>query len=517
MRTVIGIDYGTQSARAVLVDTEAGQLLCSHCVVYPHGVMAGDLASAEDYEAALLELLEHVTPEEYRDTVSGICVDATSLSLVPVSATGKVLSRIPEYANRHHAQIKLWKCHEAQPQASEALALAKAMQEPFLKRTGGTISSEWTLPKLLKIRDDDPELYTQIDLAMDLCEYLTCYLTGDIIRSAGSMSFKGLWAQDLGFPSANYLNKLRPGLAEEYAQKLRGTVKAPGEKAGTLKAALCERFSLPNDVAVAVGTLDGHTSLVALGALNEGDASIVIGTSNVVTIQTPQLHEIEGICGMAKDGLTPGLYGIDSGQNCTGDMLEWFMKNTLPEAEQKAAAQQGYSPHELLMKQIERPWENTLLAADWWNGSRNAPCNLDLRGMIMGFSLETKPADIYLTLLQAIACGTREIIEICEARGVAVRRLFAAGGIANKNPLLMQEYANLLNRRIHVGRMAEGPALGAAIFAATAAGIFDTPTEAYEHMGIRDFTVYKPDTTHREAYECLYQRNHALRQLIARM
>ena len=188
MRTVIGIDYGTQSARALLVDAETGQVLCTHSIRYPHGVMDGDLASTEDYESALLELLAHVTLPEYRETVRGICVDATSLTLVPVAADGRVICQIPAYRDRHHAQIKLWKCHEAQKQAEEALALARTMQEPFLGRTGGTISSEWTLPKLLRIRDEDPEVYGQIDLALDLCEFLTFRLTGTLIRSAGSMA-----------------------------------------------------------------------------------------------------------------------------------------------------------------------------------------------------------------------------------------------------------------------------------------------------------------------------------------
>ena len=509
MQTVIGIDYGTQSARAVLVDTETGRVLRSHSIAYPHGVMEGDLASAEDYETALLELLAHVTPQEYRQTVRGICVDATSLTLVPVAADGRVVCRISGYEDRHHAQIKLWKCHEAQKQAEEALALARAMKEPFLGRTGGTISCEWTLPKLLKIRDEDPEVYGQMDAALDLCEFLTFRLTGNLFRSAGSMSYKGLWAKDLGFPSDAYLNALRKGFAEEYQHLLRGTVLAPGEKAGVLRPELCARFGLGRDVAVAVGTLDGHTSLVALGALNEGDAALVVGTSNVLTIQTQRLVELEGICGIAMDGLTKGLYGIDSGQSGTGDMLEWYLNHALPTQKQEISA------HQLLMEQITRPWENTVLAADWWNGSRNTPCDLSLRGMIYGLSMETRPKDLYLALLQAIVCGTRDIVAQCESHSIEIKRLLATGGITGKNPLLMQEYANLLNRTVCVGQAAEGPALGAAIFAAVAAGIYATPVEAYGRMGIRDFIRYEPDQTHRTEYELLYQRNHKFRRLIS--
>lgn len=517
MKTVIGLDYGTQAARAVLVDAESGEVLCSHSVKYPHGVMEGDLADAEDYEAALMELLEHVTPEKYKKTIAGICVDATSLTLVPVAADGRVLAQMPEFCGQHHAQIKLWKYHSAQAQADEALALARKMDEKFLGRTGGTISCEWTLPKLLQIRDEAPKIYGQIDAALDLCEFLTLRLTGKLTRSAGSMCFKGLWARDLGFPSDAYLNGLREGFADEYKHMMRGEVLRPGDKAEYLQPELCQRLGLSENVAVATGTLDGHTALVALGALQEGDGALVVGTSNVFTIQTGQLQEIDGICGIALDGLTPGLYGVDSGQSGTGDMLEWYVRNAMPGDIIKEAEARGVSPHQVLTEQITQPWENQVVAADWWNGSRNMPCNLQLKGMLGGMSLMTRPQEIYLALLQSIVCGTGEIIRQCEEHGIAVKRLLATGGITGKNPLLMQEYANLLNRSILVGQVGEGPALGAAIFAAVAADLYDTPLKAYEHMGVREFVAYEPDQEHREAYEALYEKNQKLRSIAAQL
>lgn len=513
MRTVIGLDYGTQSARAVLVDAATGEALLSHSVRYPHGVMDGGLASAEDYENALWELLSAVTPREYRASVAGICVDATSLTLVTVDREGRALARLAEFAGREQAQIKLWKRHAAQAQADEALALAKKLKEPFLQRTGGTISCEWTLPKILEIRDRDPEVYVRADAAMDLCEFLTFRLTGRLVRSAGSMSFKGLWSKDLGFPSDAFLNGLRPGFAEEYRRLLRGEVLRPGDCAGTLCPELQERFGLGAEVAVATGTLDGHTALVALGALQAGDAALVVGTSSVLTIQTTAPHPIEGICGIAPDGLTAGLYGIDSGQSGTGDMLEWFIQNSLPAEVLREAEEKNQSPHQLLAERIACPWENQVVAADWWNGSRNAPCDLSLRGVMAGMSLDTKPEDVYLALLQSIACGTREIIEQCAGYGVAVRRVLATGGITGKNPLLMSEYANLLNLPVSVGQVAEGPALGAAIFAAVAAGIYPDAQSAYQAMGVREFTEYRPDPKLRGAYESLYRKNHRLRAL----
>lgn len=442
-------------------------------------------------------------------------MDATSLTLVPVAADGRVLAQLPQFAGREQAQIKLWKRHAAQPQAEEALRLARARGERFLGRTGGTISSEWTLPKLLEIRASDPEVYAQLDLAFDLCEYLTWRLTGRITRSVGSMSYKSLWAKDLGFPSEGFLNGLRPGFAAEYAHLLRGEVLGPGTCAGWLRPELCRRLGITQEVAVAAGVLDGHTALVSLGCLSAGDAALVLGTSNVLTIQNAWLREIEGICGIAADGLAPGVYGIDSGQACTGDMLEWYMENALPVSVWREAQEKGVSPHTVLMERITQPWSCRLTAADWWNGSRNAPCDLSLRGALTGLSLDTRPEDIYLALLQAIVCGTREIIETCAACGVHITRLRAAGGIAGKNPVLMQSYADLLGRPVEVGQVAEGPAVGSAIYAAVAAGLYATPVEAYEHIGVREFVTYVPDAAHRAEYEEIRQRSHALRKSIA--
>jgi len=515
MKTLIGIDYGTESARAILLDPETKKIITSHTVSYPHGVFGEGYADTHDYENTLFTLLEAVTPKEFRNTIAGICVDATSLTLVCTQKNGKALALDPELSERKHAQIKLWKCHSAQPYAEKALALAKKMGEPFLRRTGGSISSEWTLPKLLEIKEKDPTVYSRIDAAFDLCEYLTYRLTGKITRSSGAMSFKALWAPDLGFPSEQYLNSLSDGFANEYKYFLRGPVFSPGQAAGTLNEEIRERFSLPEGITVAAGTLDGHTAIVALGALNAKDAALVVGTSNVLTIQTEALHEIDGICGIALNGLTHGLYGIDSGQSCTGDMLKWFTENSLPDYIYKEAEDKGMSVHSLLCEKIKDPQNCSLCALDFFNGSRNTPCDLTLRGAVMGLSISTKPEDIYLALLQAIVCGTREIIEECKKHGVAVNRVVATGGITAKNPLLMQQYAEILDLPVLVGKISEGPAYGAALFAAVACGMYNDARDAYDSMGVKEFTEYRPTHEHREAYERIYSRNKKFRRFIA--
>ena len=212
-------------------------------------------------------------------------------------------------------------------------------------------------------------------------------------------------------------------------------------------------------------------------------------------------------------GNLPGLCGIDAGQSCTGDLLAWYMQNLLPDAIRKDAKAVGVSAHALLASGVTQPWLCPMTAADWWNGSRNTPCDLSLKGFIHGFTLDTRPEDLYLALLQAIVCGTREIIEQCESCGVPVTRCLATGGAAVKNSLLMQQYASILHRPVHVGNAAEGPALGAAIFAAVAAGLYADAAEACAHMGVTDFIVYDPDDAHHDAYERIYQRSRKLRQM----
>lgn len=514
MKTVIGIDYGTMSARAILVDAQTGEVLHSQQITYPHGVMPGDLANVQDYDNVLLELLRTMGSLRWGGSVAGICVDATSLTLVPLGKDGRPLALNAALADEPHAQIKLWKYHQAQKQADEALTLAQAMSEPFLRRTGDTISCEWMLPKLLQCCDEAPAIYQQMDLSMDLCEYLTYRLTNQVVRSVGSMSFKCLWSRDLGFPSDEYLNALRPNFAGEYRHLLRGTVRCTGEKAGGLSVDIAQQVGLRPGIPVAVGALDGHTALVALGALHAGDAALVVGTSNVLTAQTAELHEMPGICGIAPDGLTPDLYGLDMGQACTGDMLSWYMENMLPATLIRQAEEAGKNAHDYLCSLVREPWNNPVTIADWWNGSRNAPCNLTLQGCVSGLTLNTRPQDIYLAMLQAIACGTRQIMELCAQHEVQINRLVASGGITQKNPLLMQQYADILHMPIYVGQMTEGPALGSAILASVAAGIYATSAEAWSAMGVKNTVCYLPDEVHADAYDRLYQRNRRMRQQI---
>lgn len=519
---VIGIDYGTQSARAVVVQTSDGTLVGAQACAYPHGVLSealpdgtplGDqfaLAVAEDY----LEVLESTVIGAMQqadicpDAVVGLCVDATSYTLVPTDAEYRPLSLRAEFKNRPQSYIKLWKHHAAQSQTERSKAIAREMQMSFLEYCGGEMSSEWTIPKLLEIRENDPEVYVQMAYAFDLCDFLTLMLTDKLTRGIGSVSFKSNWVDGEGYPSAEYLERLGTGFSEEYLRLMNGEIIRPGQRAGTLCAEMAKRLGLPEGISVAGGILDGHTSLPTSGLYKAGDVSLVIGTSNVSAVMTDRHVKPPAGSVLAMDGFVPGLYAIDSGQSCTGDMLGWYMKNMLPAEITQAAESQGVSTYDILNARAEasEPWCCPLTVLDWWNGNRNVMCNLNLRGSIQGMTLGTRPEDIYIAMVQGIACGTRKILDTCEENGVEIKNIVACGGIPQKNTFMMQQYANILNRPLRVVCANEGPAMGSAIFAACAAGVYESFEQAVHHMQGRSFVEYLPQFEHCGDYERIYQR-----------
>ncbi len=521
-RYVIGIDYGTQSARAAVVRISDGTLAGAQSCPYPHGVLTETLpdgtplesqcalAVAEDY----LEVLESTVQGAIRaagvapDAVVGMCVDATSCTLVPTDRHFQPLSLNPAYKNRPHAYIKLWKHHAAQPQADRANAIAREMNMPFLDCCGDELSCEWTIPKLLEIREKDPEIYGQMAFAFDLCDFLTLRLTHRITRGIGSASFKSNWVAGVGYPSEEYLERLGKGFGGEYARLMAGEIIRPGQRAGSLCPEMAAKLGLPAGIVVAGGILDGHTSLPTSGLCQAGDVSLVIGTSNVSAILTDHPVRVPAGSAFAMDGFVPGLYAIDTGQSCTGDMLGWYVKHMLPAEVAQAAEAKGISNFDLLNERAEasQPWQCGLTVLDWWNGNRNVLCNLNLRGAIQGLTLGTRPEDIYTAMVQGIACGTRKILETCMDNGVEIKNIVACGGIPQKNPFLMRQYANLLNRPLRVACANEGPAMGAAIFAACAAGAYATFADAVAHMQVKTFLEYRPQPERHDAYEGIYRR-----------
>lgn len=511
MKCTVGLDFGTQSARGVLVNVENGAVMRRMTVEYAHALTDDALVDGADYDRALDELLMELVPG---NDVAGIAIDATALTLVPIAADGRLLSE--HLPDAMHARVKLWKRHDAQPQADRALELAREYGEAFLENTGGAISSEWTIPKLMETCEKASDVWENMDMALDLCDYLTWRLTGEVTRSAASMCYKSCWTAENGFPSEEYLDALEPGFGERYRYLMRGRVMYPGQKAGTLTAEWCEKLGATGDIAVAAGQPDGNTPPVAMGAVNDGDVSLTIGTSMVMLVNTSHLDGKDGLIGTAPGGIVPDLTAAECGQNCTGELLGWYVENMLPAAYAFEAERRGISPHDLLAEKVTEPWNNRAVACNWWNGSRCAPADLSLTGAVTGLTLASRPEDIYLTLVQSLAVNTREMLELCRANGAHVGRIFAAGGVAGKNALFMQQIADIAGMAVHVTLTEEASALGSAYLAAVATGIYKSPEAACSAMCGEGFRVYEPDGAHRAEYEELYIRCRRVRKAMAK-
>lgn len=523
----LGIDCGTQSARAVIVRVRDGSIVSDSDMAYPHGILTEKLPDgtelpkgfvlfmAEDY----MEVLPVIVQEAMRkagiraESLIGIGVDATSCTVVPCMADGTPLALAREYQKNPHAYVKLWKHHNVKAQAERIENLARKRNSKFLSYYGGMVSCEWMLPKVLQIYEEDRPIFDKTAHYVDLCDWLTWKLTGNLTRSINSAGFKGLWSAEEGDISRDFLDGLYKGFGGAYYEKvLKGPIFLSGACCGILCPSAAKWLGLPAGIAVSSGMMDGHASVVSMGMKKAGEMAIIVGTSNAIPMLADHLTPIEGFCGVVRDGIIPGFYGYTAGQISTGDMLDWYITNIIPARYEEEAKRRGMTPHMLMAEKAEkrRPEKNPLTILDWWNGNRSVLCNQQLSGMIWGLTIATRPEEIYCAMLQGIACGTRVIMERGRACGIDIEGVFACGGIPRKNPFFMQQYANILNMPVYAANEENSSAHGSAVCAAAAADIkkggYASLVQAMEQMRIRDLTEYRPQQEYRADYEEIYQR-----------
>lgn len=521
----IGIDYGTLSARAVVADVRDGHVLASAVFPYPHGVMDSCLPDgtplkqgwALQYPGDLTDALNTVIPEAVcaagidPGCVIGIGIDCTSSTVFPADRFGEPLCMRPEYVNRPNAYMKLWKHHGAQAQADRMTLLAKEREEPWLARYGGRINSELALPKLLETLEEDPELYSEMYEWTEAVDYLTFKLTGVHTRSESCAAYKSLYVRGSGYPSEEYFGALDTRFATVIRDKYRTRPVPIGSKAGELSEKAAERLGLRPGVAVGVGTIDAHTSAAAAGMSRPGQLLLIFGTSTGHHLLSDRLaDDPDGIMGVVFGGMIPGYYDYECGQTAVGDMFDWFRRTCVPAEYERQAKDAGLEMQQYLTLLAEklRTGENAMIALDWWNGNRSILSDSGLTGMILGITLKTRPEEIYRTLLEATAFGTRIITEQYEKKDLPITECFATGGISRKNALAMQIYADVLKRPISVVGTDQGSAVGAAIFAAVAAGKenggYDAVREAVAAMRQPASHVYVPRSVDAGIYDKLY-------------
>ncbi len=536
-RYTIGIDCGTLAARVVVVDVENGREVGSAECVYAHGVIDRALPGAasgavlpadwalcapQDY----LTVLYETVPEAVRnagtdpDSIVGIGTDCTTSTMMPVDRNGDPLCLQERWKDHPHAWAMLWKHHAAQRYADRMTETAQGTGQPWLARYGGKISSEWVFPKLWQILEEDPELYEAAYAFMEISDWLVMKMTGRWGRNTSALGYKALWDPEAGFPDEDYFAALHPGLRSVVREKIlpEGMRILPsGGPAGPLCEEAARKMGLRPGTAVAAAFPDAHVALPAVKITEPGKMLLIMGTSTCDILPGRQPKTVPGICGVVKDGSIPGFYAYEAGQSGVGDILGWFAEECVPESYAVEARERGLSLHRLLEeKAARRDGGQRLLALDWLSGNRSVLVDAGLSGMILGLTLQTKPEDIYRALMEATAFGQRIIFETFESAGVPVGEVCAAGGLPEKNHLMMQIYANVLNRTIHIAGSTQASALGSAIFAAWTAGVYPDMKTASDRMGSLKDTVYRPVPEQVRGYETLYREYKKLHDYFGR-
>jgi L-ribulokinase len=524
----IGVDFGTESGRAVIVDVATGQELATAVHPYANGVIDERLPGTglrlqpdwalqdpNDY----IEVFKRAVPAALRGSgvepgdVIGIGIDFTACTMLPTTADGTPLCFLPEYRKEPHAWVKLWKHHAAQPEADRINEVARERGEKWLKLYGGKISSEWFFSKALQILNEAPHIYHAADRLIEAADWAIWQLTGQETRNVCTAGYKAIWQRETGFPSRDYFAALHPDMADIVDAKMSRTLAPLGSKAGKLTEQAAAWTGLLPGTAVAVANVDAHVTIPATGSTEAGTMVMIMGTSTchvMIGEPAPETPDVPGMCGVVEGGIVPGTPGYEAGQSGVGDIFAWFMENGVPPEYHEEARSRGVSLHELLAERAGqvRPGESGLLALDWWNGNRSTLVDVELSGLLVGMTLATKAPEIYRALIEATAFGTREIIETLDRSGVHLRRLVAAGGLPERNKLLMQIYADVTNREIGIVRSAQAPAVGSAMHAAVAAGVerggYSSIADAAGKMGgLRD-EKFTPIGENVRVYDSLY-------------
>jgi L-ribulokinase len=529
----VGIDFGTESGRAVLVDLSTGAELATAIHEYANGVIDARLPAPND-DVVLEPDWALQDPDDYiatiRSTVPrlldttgvdpldvvGVGIDFTSCTMLPTTADGTPLCRLPELRREPHAWVKLWKHHAAQPEADRINAAAASAGEAWLPRYGGRISSEWFFSKSLQILDEAPAVYGAAERLIEGADWITWQLTGVETRNSCTAGYKAIWSKADGFPDASYFEALAPAFADVIDTRMSRDIRPIGERAGGLTVEAAAWTGLRPGTPVAIANVDAHVSVPAVGVTSPGTMVAVMGTSTCHMVLGSELALAEGMCGVVEDGIIPGYFGYEAGQSAVGDIFAWFTRYAAPPEVHEQARRDGTDVHQVLVRDAAalQPGESGVLALDWWNGNRSVLVDVELSGLLVGATLATRPADIYRALLEATAFGTRAIIDSLDAAGIAVSSVVACGGLPERNPLLMQLSADITGREFHVAASTQAPALGAAMYGAVAAGAaaggYDTIGDAAARMVRPHTRTYTPNIAARRVYDDLFAEYMAL-------
>jgi L-ribulokinase len=527
-RYVLGLDFGTNSCRSLLVEVTSGTEIASHVFPYPSGndgviidVSEPNLArqNPADYllgiEATIRGAIQkgkRSDPQFHSSDIIGIGIDTTGSSPMPVDAEGQALCFQQRFKDDPAAMVWLWKDHTGYKEAAQITQLASEMRPQYLSKIGGAYSSEWWWSKILHCKNVAKDVFDAAASWIEICDWIPAVLTGELspqnvkrsVCAAGHKAiFNPAWK---GLPDREFLETLSPGLGS-LRPRLYDTAYTADRRAGTLSPAWARRLGLSPSVAIAVGAFDAHMGAVGAG-ISQGTLVKIIGTSTCDIMIHPNdesLQDIPGVCGIVDGSVMAGYYGIEAGQSAVGDIFLWFVNTLVPEKFGRTQDEQFANLEQAAA--TLKPGESGLVALDWNNGNRTILVDARLAGLLIGQTLHTQPHEIYRALLEATGFGALVIIDRIEEYGVPIKEVVNCGGLASKNALMMQIYADIAGRPMKISRSEQAPALGAAVFAAVAAGAeaggYDSVGAAQKAM-VGSGREYRPVKKNHRIYQRLY-------------
>lgn len=522
VRLALGLDFGTESVRALLVDLK-GKELASAAVKYAHGVISDSLHGTNEKLPPAFAL-QH--PGDWLDASNeavrgalkaagldpgagpidlvGIGVDFTSCTMLPARADGTPLCLCDGYAADQFAWPKLWKHHGAKAQTDKINKLARERNENWLGRYGGVIGLEWFFPKILETLEEAPHIYDATDVWLEGGDWYVWQLIGTdkpVPRSTCIAGYKAMWDAGDGYPSEDFFAALHPEMAHVVKDKMPGTLTAPGRLAGGLCTDMAKRMGLREGIPVSAAIIDAHAGVPGVGVGEANTLVMVMGTSSCHMLMHDKAVDVPGVAGIVKDGILPGYVGYETGQAAVGDAFDWLRRMLNHDNFDKLT--------ELAMS--VPPGCEGVTCVDWFNGCRTPLMDGSLAGAFTGLTMNHHAGHMFRALLEASAYGVRWIVEVLQNGGVPVDRFVATGGLPHHNPLLMQIYADVLGKPIAVPDTRQGPALGAAILGVLAAGkeasgFADTQQAVKAMAGNLARTTYTPENSTEDAYDKAYNR-----------
>jgi L-ribulokinase len=527
-RYALGIDYGTNSCRSLLIDLDNGAEVGSTVFNYPSGEL-GILLDARDPHIArqnpqdYLDGLESVTRgalEQAKAKVTGfdpaqvvgIGIDTTGSTPIPVNQEGTPLGLLTEWESNLNAMVWLWKDHTGHAEAAEITKLGHKMRPNIIAKCGGIYSSEWFWSKILRLSRVDAKVFEAAFSFVEHCDWIPAVLTGNtdpltLKRSVCAAGHKAMFSTEWGgLPDKEFLAKLDPKLAD-LRDRLYSEAHTADTKAGGLCAEWAKRLGLKEGTAICVGAFDAHTGAVGAG-IKEGTLVKILGTSTCDLMISPTskpLADIPGVCGIVNGSVLPGYYGIEAGQSAVGDLFLWLVNHLVPDSYGKTVGEKFVAMEKAMESQ--KPGSTGLLALDWNNGNRTVLVDVRLTGLLLGQTLHTEAHEIYRAYIEATAFGALTIIKRVEEYGVKIEEVINTGGLSIKNATLMQIYADIIGKPMKVSQSEQTCALGAAIFGAVAAGAGTWQELQSKVTAIRE-KVYHPIPENVAAYAELYALYH---------